>query len=537
MQKHVTPYTYDDECKAFQWDLPRTFNFGRDVVDRWATTADKEALICTNEAGQVSRYRFSDISRMSNQFANMLVRLGVKRGDRVLVMLPRWVEWQVSIVACMKVGAIPIPSVTLLTVNDIRYRVNHSEAVCAITTGQHTEKFGELPSLKVRVVVNAQVPGWTVFDESGGDSASFECADLGIDDPALLYYTSGSTGNPKGVLHAARGVMLWPIAVSYWKGLKPQDTMWCTADTGWGKAATGVLFGPWRAGSCVLFYDGGFDPRRRLELIVKHGVTVYCATATEFRHIVQLPAEEVKTGQLRLATSGGESVNPEVIKNWTELTGVSLLEGYGQTESLMTIINSERLKVKPGSMGKSAPGTENTVLTADLQLARPGEVGQIVLKLPSPQMMLGYYKDAAKTAESVVEVGGHKYWLTGDLGYQDEDGYFFYSGRSDDIIGSAGYRIGPSEVENALIQHPAVLECAAVASPDAERGEVVKAFVVLRAGYKPSDQLVTDLQNHTKQTTAPYKYPRKIEFANELPKNAAGKIMRRVLRDREYGRV
>ena len=537
MQINAAPYSYDEEYKSFRWKLPRTFNFGRDVVDRWASTADKEALVCVNEDGQVKRYRFSDISKLSSQVANMLARLGVKRGDRVLVMLPRWVEWQISIVACMKIGAIPIPSVTLLTAKDVRYRANHSEAVCAITTIQNTAKFEDLPSLSVRIVVNAQASGWVSFDEALTESESFDCADLDIEEPALLYYTSGSTGNPKGVMHAARGVLTWPVAVSYWMGLRPQDTMWSTADTGWGKAATGVLLGPWQAGACVLFYDGGFDPRRRLELIVEHGVTVFCATATEFRHFVQIPAGEIHTGRLRLAASGGESVNPEVSKQWTDLTKVPLLEAYGQTESLMTIINSAGLKLKPGSMGKSAPGTHSAVITSELKLAKPGEIGQIVMKLPVPQMMLGYYKDPAKTAESTVEIDGQKYWQSGDLGYQDEEGYFFYSGRGDDIIGSAGYRIGPTEVENALIEHPAVLECAAVGSPDAERGEIVKAFVVLRAGFEPSDRLITELQDHTKRTTAPYKYPRKIEFANELPKNAAGKIMRRVLRDQEYGRV
>jgi acyl-coenzyme A synthetase/AMP-(fatty) acid ligase len=272
----------------------------------------------------------------------------------------------------------------------------------------------------------------------------------------------------------------------------------------------------------VLFYNGCFDPRERLALLAKHRVTVFCAAATEFRRLVNEDLSAVDLSALRLAVSAGETVNPEIVRRWREMTGVALLDGYGQTETLMTVLNYPFLPVKPGSMGKPLPGVEIAILE-----------GQLAIRLPNPQMMLGYWNEPARTAAAKARVGDAEYWLTGDMVREDEDGYLFYEGRADDIISSAGYRIGPMEVENALAEHPAVQESAAVGKPDAERGEIVKAFVVLKAGYAGTPQLAAELQEHVKCITAPYKYPREIEFAADLPKNASGKLLRRELRDRE----
>ncbi len=552
---------YAATAGSFTLQLPRSFNFGRDVVDEQARRHDKPALIWCNEAGDERRFNFSDISRLSGQLANLLVRQGVRRGDRVVILLPRLPEWQISMVACMKIGAIPIPCIEMLTRNDVDYRVTHSGATAAITTPANTQKFDRCDALRVRVVVD-NVAGralppllpplvpmpvtagaesghkhacWIPLSEAGQESEFFECADLQLDDAALLYYTSGSTGSPKGVLHASRGIYAWRLSAAWWQTLVEGDIKWCTADTGWAKAGTGILFGPWSRGSCVVFYDGKFDVNERLRLMEKYQVTVFCGPATEFRHLISAPVKDYDLSSLRLCVSAGESVNPDVVRQWRLLTGAQLLDGYGQTETLMTILNYPCMPVKPGSMGKPIPGTHFEVVGPLDEVLGDDEEGQLAMRLPHPQYMLGYWNDPQRTADATRRVNGVDYWLTGDLGYRDQDGYIFYTGRTDDIISSAGYRIGPTEVENALQEHPAVVESAVVASPDAERGEIVKAYIVLHEGIAPTDALIVDIQRHVKATTAPYKYPRQIEFVESLPKNPSGKLLRRVLRDQEFG--
>jgi acyl-coenzyme A synthetase/AMP-(fatty) acid ligase len=345
-----------------------------------------------------------------------------------------------------------------------------------------------------------------------------------------MYYTSGSTGHPKGVTHAARAIYCWRYSSLYWHDLKPSDLMWCTADTGWSKAGTAILFGPWSCGAAVLFYHGPFEPRERLALLAKYRVTVFCAAATEFRRLVNEDIGACDLSALRLAVSAGETVNPEIVRRWKEITGVPLLDGYGQTETLMTVLNYPFMPVKPGSMGRPLPGIEVAVLR-DGREVPAGESGELAIRLPNPQMMLGYWNEPERTAAAKVRVGDSEYWLTGDVVRRDEDGYLWYEGRADDIISSAGYRIGPMEVESALLEHPAVQEAAAVGKPDPERGEIVKAFVVLKPGWNPSPALAEELKEHAKRVTAPYKYPREIEFVAELPKNASGKLLRRVLRN------
>lgn len=368
----------------------------------------------------------------------------------------------------------------------------------------------------------------------GGVSDAFNAVPMAREDPAILYYTSGSTGTPKGAMHAARGLYAWRGSARYWLGLGPDDLMWCTADTGWSKAGTSILFGPWSQGAEVLFYDGPFDPAARLELLEHYQVTVFCAAATEFRRLIAEDVGAHDLSSLKLAVSAGEALNPEIVEKWQALSGVPLLDGYGQTETLMTVLNYPGMPVKAGSMGRPLPGTEVAVIDDSGALVGAGQPGQLAVRLPNPQQMLGYWKEPAKTQAVMVETGGARWFLTGDNAYRDEDGYFFYLGRADDVINSAGYRIGPQEVENALMEHPAVQECAAVGSPDAERGEVVKAFIVLHAGYAASQELAKDLRDHAKRVTAPYKYPRRIAFIDDLPKTVTGKIRRRVLRDREY---
>lgn len=524
---------YERTVTAFRWDLPATFNFGRDVVDRHAQQEDGLALLAASADGPTQAYRFSDISRQSSQLAHVLWRGGLRPGDRVVVQLPRIAMWHVAMTACTKLGAIPIPCVEMLTAKDIAYRIHHSGAVAAITTQANTAKYATCDGLRLKLCTQ-ETHGWlSIAAEMAREAESYDCEDTPIESPAIIYYTSGSSGNPKGVTHAARALFAWKLSAAYWQGLAAGDINWCTADTGWAKSGTGVLFAPWGVGAAVVTYNGGFDPVRRLELIAQLGVTVFCAAATEFRHLVQAEVARHDLSRLRLCVSAGESVNPEIVHRWRELSGVPLLDGYGQTETLMTILNYPCLPVKPGSMGKPIPGSAFEVLDESHAPVADGTVGEIAMKLPNPQFMLGYWGDVEKTSAGLARQGDQLFWLTGDLGLRDRDGYFFYAGRNDDIISSAGYRIGPMEVENALIEHPAVVESAVVAKPDAERGEIVKAFVVLRQGLQGSAALVKELQDHVKAVTAPYKYPREIEFRPELPKNAAGKLLRRVLRDAE----
>jgi acyl-coenzyme A synthetase/AMP-(fatty) acid ligase len=503
--------TYEDIRRQFRWQVPAAFNFAADVVDAWAQDPEKLALLWCDESGREERYTFQAIAERSRRFGNVLRAGGLNKGDRCIVMLPRIPQWQVAMVGCLRVGVIPIPCIDMLTAKDVRFRVEHSGAVGAITTQANLAKF---PELRLRLVAGED------FD-AALDAADPECPSerIAAEDPVAMYYTSGSTGNPKGVTHAARALYAWRYSSHFWHDLKPSDLMWCTADTGWSKAGTAILFGPWSCGAAVVFYQGAFDPRERLALLAKHRVTVFCAAATEFRRLVNEDISPYDLSALRLTVSAGETVNPEIVRRWRELTGVALLDGYGQTETLMTVLNYPFLPVKPGSMGKPLPGVETAILD-----------GQLAIRLPNPQMMLGYWNEPERTAAGKTAVDGVEYWLTGDMVRQDEDGYLFYEGRADDIISSAGYRIGPMEVENALLEHPAVQESAAVGKPDAERGEIVKAFVVLKAGIAGTPQLAAELQAHVKQTTAPYKYPREVEFVAELPKNASGKLLRRVLR-------
>jgi acetyl-CoA synthetase len=406
-----------------------------------------------------------------------------------------------------------------------------------ITTAANIDKCGDVSAMRARIAVDGG-DGWEDFDAAIANApADFAAARVEAEDPALIFYTSGSTGHPKGVTHAARALYAWYGSAEFWLDLGPDDLMFCTADTGWSKAGTSILFGPWSRGSAVLFYDGPFVPEERCDLLERHGVTVYCAAATELRHMIALDFSGRDLSRLRLTVSAGEAVNPQVVEKWQALTRGVLLEAYGLTETLMLVANYRDTKVKPGSMGRQLPGIELELFTEDGVPAATGEIGQIALKLPNPQMMLGYRNDPEKTAAALHHYRGATFFMTSDNARRDGDGYLFYEGRADDVINSAGYRIGPQEVENALMEHPAVKEAAAVPSPDAERGEVVKAFIVLHKGFEGNDALVKELQDFVKRLTAPYKYPRRIEFVDDLPKSPVGKIQRRELKARERDRM
>lgn len=529
---------YDALRRDFQWQLPATFNFGTDVVDAWARARDGIALITEDGTGSVSTYRFSDISRLSNRLANVLRRAGIRQGDRVIIVMPRIAAWQIAMVACVKLGAVAIPCIEMLTERDLAYRVENSGARGVICRAGQVPKFRAIETaVPVRVALGADAAdctGWLDFDAASAAAPdAFDPAIVGIEDPAVMYYTSGSTGHPKGVLHAARSLYAWRVQAWMWLDLEPGDRIWCTADTGWSKAGTSILWGPWSCGATAFMYDGPYSPAGRLDLLARHRITHYCAPATELFRVVNEDVKAHDLTSLRRTVSAGEAMNPVVAEAWENATGVKVAEAYGLTESLMLVLNYPSEPVKYGSMGRPLPGLDVDIVDDAGQRLGTGEEGHIALKLPSPQMMLGYWQDPTRTAEICLEGPEGKWQLTGDRGAKDADGYVWYAGRADDIINSAGYRIGPLEVENALLEHPSVQECAVVASPDKERGEIVKAYVVLRAGYAGTPELAVELQNHVKAITAPYKYPRAIAFASDLPKTVTGKIRRRALRDLE----
>lgn len=530
---------YEATRASFHWQTPARFNFAVDVVDRLAREGDGMALVWANAAGEQRDFRFSDISRASMRAAAALAARGIGKGDIVLIMTPRIPEWQIAMVACLRLGAVAIPCIEMLTAKDLAFRIAHASVKGVICRAAHAAKFdGLLGGVTARLSIHGPAPGFDDWAAAlAAAPAHIEAAEVLADDPALLYYTSGSTGMPKGVLHASRAVYAWRGSAQFWLDLGPGDVIWCTADVGWSKAGTAILFGPWNMGACSFFYDGPFDPAERLRLLEKYRVTVYCAPGTELFRVVDEDFAARDLSRLRHAVSAGETLSPVVAERWRERTGIPILEAYGQTETLMTLLNYPCKSVRDGSMGLPMPGLDVDVIDETGQRLPTGAEGDIALRLPVPQMMLGYLGDAERTALSHrVDADGQRWFITGDRGVRDAEGYFYYRGRSDDIIGSAGYRIGPSEVENALLDHPAVLECAVIGKPDRERGEIVKAFVVLRNHAPLTDELIRDIQEHVKKTTAPYKYPREIEAVTELPKTLTGKIQRKALRDLERGR-
>lgn len=526
---------YADLVRDFRWDIPETFNFGVDVIDAWAAERDGLALVWENAAGADASYRFSDIARLSNQLAQSLRRLGVVKGDRVVVMLPRIPEWQISLIACLKLGAIIIPCIEMLTQRDIEYRVKNSEAKAAICRAEQIGKFaGVLDQVPIRIAIGS-APGWLDWQQVvASGTGSFSPEIVAAEDPAIMYYTSGSTGHPKGVLHASRGLYSWRIAAFYWLDLTPEDRIWCTADTGWSKAGTSVIWGPWSCGACAFMYDGPYVPSERLRLLAKHRVTVFCASGTELNRLASEDISKLDLSALRRTISAGEAVSPVIAERWERTTGCQVSEAYGQTEALMMVLNYPSEPLRYGSMGRPQPGLDIAIVDDQGRPVPDGEEGHVALKAPSPQLMLRYWKDPERTAACYVDALDGTWYLSGDRGTRDAEGWYWYAGRADDVINSAGYRIGPLEVENAVLEHASVQECAVVASPDPDRGEIVKAFVVLKEGVTGSSALAKELQDHVKSVTAPYKYPRAVEFVPDLPKTVTGKIRRRTLRDMEF---
>lgn len=525
---------------AFRWEAPEQFNFAGDVIDAWAERDPrKTALLWVDDDGNEAHYTFADISRESRRVAHLLSRAGVRRGDYVLLILGRQVAWWEIITAALRMGAVISPGTTQLSARDIAYRANASGAVCVITDSANADRVDEVyqdcDTLSSRIVTDGEREGWLGYkDTPSGAGDDFPTADTRADEVALCYFTSGTTGYPKMCLHSHDYGLAHQTTGRFWLDLGPDDLHWNCSDTGWAKAAWSSYFGPWNQGAALFVHNAnGFNARRTLDLLSQYPVTTFCGAPTIYRMFVQQPLENYRFPALRHCVGAGEPLNPGIIEAWLQATGIVIHDGYGQTETVLLCGNYPGVAPRYGSMGQPAPGIDLRVIDSKGEQLPAGEEGDLAVRIAPrrpPGLFVGYKDAPAKTAASFRG----SWYLTGDRAYVDDDGYFWFVSRNDDVIISAGYRIGPFEVESALIQHPAVAESAVVASPDPERGEVVKAFVVLASGYEGSDTLVRALQDHVKSVTAPYKYPRRIAFVNELPKTVSGKIRRVELREKEH---
>ncbi len=537
----VSYSSYEDFAQSFRINAPERFNFAYDVVDRIAReTPDRSALVWCDDKGGEARFSFAEIAERSSRAANFFLFLGIGRGDPVMLILKRRYEYWFCLLALHKIGAIAIPATHLLTRKDIVYRNNAASVraiVCVDEPGvlDNVEAAAaESPTLTYRISLGRARAGWLSLSE-GMDEAdsSMERKPTQNRDTSLLYFTSGTTGMPKMVQHDFAYPLGHILTARYWQNVEEGGLHLTVADTGWAKAAWGKIYGQWICGSAVFVYDyDRFAPASLLDVISKYKVTSFCAPPTIYRFFIKENLKQYDFRALRACTVAGEPLNPEVYHRFKELTGLSLKEGYGQTEMTLAVAVYPWVEPKPGSMGLPSPGYDIDLLNEQGESCEVGEKGEIVVRTDKRVpvgMFLGYYRDPDLTGSAWHDGIYH----TGDVAWRDEDGYLWFVGRTDDVIKSSGYRIGPFEVESALIEHPAVLECAVTGVPDPDRVQVVKATVVLTKGYSPSPELSTELQEHVKKTTAPYKYPRIIEFATELPKTISGKIRRVEIRERD----
>ena len=532
---------YDELYRNFTWEIPEYYNFGFDVVDKWAEDRTKLALISIDRTGRHDRYHtFYDLSRASDRFAAVLQKIGLKKGDRVLVILQSIPEWYIALIGMSKLGVVPMPGTVLLTSKDIEYRINRAEGTMVLTDLDHADAVEiakpHCPTLKHLMLVDGKRAGWFNYDEEMHEIAvpldREKLQRTKSTDPMLIYFTSGTTGHPKMVLHTHSYPLGHEVTARFAQSLTDRDLHWTVSETGWAKAAWGKLYGQMITGAAVIQWEapGRFDPDGLLRAMEKYGVTTFCAPPTVYRMLIQMDLSKYDL-KLRHSMSAGEPLNPEIIRVWKKAFGLEVYDFYGQTETVCVLSNFPFMKIKYGSVGKPTPGHDVRIVDDDGRERKANEEGNIALYIGETRPP-GLFKEYWKDAEIMEHAFRGDYYFTGDRGYKDEDGYFWFVGRDDDVIKSSGYRIGPFEVESALMEHPAVAECAVVGAPDPQgvRGIVVKAFVVLTQGYKPSEALTRELQEHVKTTTAPYKYPRLVEYMDELPKTITGKILRRELR-------
>ncbi|XP_075828166.1 acyl-coenzyme A synthetase ACSM3, mitochondrial isoform X1 [Microtus pennsylvanicus] len=542
---------YESMKQDFKLEIPEHFNFAKDVLDQWSSV-EKAGGRLSNPAfwwidgnGGEVRWGFEELGSLSRKFANILTEAcSLQRGDRVMVILPKIPEWWLANVACLRTGTVLIPGTTQLTQKDILYRLQSSKAKCIITDDALAPAVdavaAKCENLTSKLIVSQHSrEGWGNLKEMMRHASdNHTCVNTRHNEMMAIYFTSGTTGHPKmiGHTHSSFGLGL-SVNGRFWLDLTDSDVMWNTSDTGWAKSAWSSVFSPWIQGACVFaHYLPRFEPTSILQTLSKFPITVFCSAPTAYRMLVQNDTiRSYKFKSLKHCVSAGEPINPEVMEQWRRKTGLDIYEGYGQTETVLICGNFKGMKIKPGSMGKPSPAFDVKILDENGAILPPGKEGDIGVQV-LPERPFGLFTHYVDNPSKTASTLRGNFYITGDRGYMDEDGYFWFVARSDDVILSSGYRIGPFEVESALIEHPSVAESAVVSSPDPVRGEVVKAFIVLNPDYKSHDQeqLKKEIQEHVKKTTAPYKYPRKVEFVEELPKTVSGKVKRNELRKKEW---
>lgn len=522
---------------AFEPVVADNFNFAYDVVDEIARLdPDRRAMVWCNVAGEERTFTFGEMKLYSDKCAQMLADHGVKKGDMVLLVLKRHYEFWFTVLALHKIGAVGVPATNLLTTHDLVYRFKAASVTACICSGECNiaeyveEACREYPDIHAKFLVRGTREGWLDYTkELEKYDGAWQRAQTHKDDPMLLYFTSGTTGMPKMVVHNMAYPVAHIITARYWHNVHEDDLHLTVSETGWMKAVWGKLYGQWLACASIFVYDfDKFVPHDLLHMMEKYRVTTFCAPPTIYRFFIKEGMEGYDLSSLRYSTTAGEALNPEVYNRWYEFTGLRLMESYGQTETVMQVANFVGTTPKPGSMGKPSPIYDIHLIDEDGNDVPRGTVGEIVINTekPHPGLFSGYYRNPEVTAESWHD----GYYHTGDTAWMDEDGYLWYVGRTDDVIKSSGYRIGPFEIESVIMELPYVLECAVTGTPDPIRGQVVKATIVLTKGKEASDELKKEIQNYVKVHTAPYKYPRVVEFVEALPKTISGKIRRVALR-------
>jgi len=537
--------SYEDFYKNFKFSIPKDFNFGFDVVDEYARIdPDKMALIWCDD-NEKREFTFSDMKKLSNQAVNFFKSQGIKKGDAVMLTLKNRYEFWICMTALHKLGAIAIPTTHMVKLHDITYRVENASVKMIVSVEEdnlipdYEECEKELGiELKKALVGGIDKEGWFNFNEEiakmsdeferpTGEDATHE------DETFLIYFSSGTTGNPKMVAHAHTYAISHLITAKYWHNVVEDGIHHTSADTGWGKAVWGNYYGQWIAGSAVFVYDYvRFNGLDLMEKIIENKVNTFCAPPTIYRFLIKEDLSQFDFSNIQYATTAGEPLPPEVFNRFKEFTGLEIKEGFGQTETTLALGTFIWMDPKPGSVGKPSPAYKIQLLDRDDNIVDIGDEGEICFDV-SQGRSTGLFKEYYRNEERTKEAWHDGYYHCGDTAWIDEDGYFHFVGRNDDIIKSSGYRIGPYEVESAVISHPSVLECAITGFPDEIRGQIVKATIVLAKGFEASDDLAKEIQNHVKQETAPYKYPRLIEFVEELPKTISGKIQRKIIRNED----
>lgn len=530
----------------YKVNVPDDFNFGYDVVDAYAQSQpEKEAILWTNDRGDVKHVNYAEFKRLSDMVASYFVQLGIKRGDCVMLILKRRLEWWITMVALHKIGAVAIPATHLLTDKDIIYRCHEASIKMIVTVGDVQVLRNVIraraycPRLKHCVSIGPMVPqNWENYWQGAMMAPKFKSqkGQNKVTDNFLMYFTSGTSGEPKMVMHDYSYPLAHIITAKYWHNVHEGSLHLTVADTGWGKAVWGKFYGQMLSGASVFVYDfeGRFIPSDMLSVIEKFKVTSFCAPPTVYRFMIREDLSKYDLSHLEYCTTAGEALNPNVFLEWKEKTGIMIYESYGQTETTMALGTYPFVQPRPGSMGVRNPQFDIDVIDSEGNHCKPGENGLLVINVKNGKP-LGLFKEYYNNPELMESAYKNGYYFTGDIVNYDEDGYFWFVSRADDVIKSSGYRIGPFEVESALMTHPAVIECAITGVPDEIRGMVVKATVVLMDNYKGKEgpELIKELQDHVKAETAPYKYPRVIEFVDELPKTISGKIRRVEIRQND----